>query len=126
MCILLLTIVSLLDDTEVAERYRAQDAGLEPVLDITPLLEYARRPGAMLARDLVRPVEDEPLESARVISFLRRLRRRFLHLFLHCDATQEHLEALREEESAFTNLPFGQYSADGLPRFELNEPEYMN
>lgn len=102
---LILTIVYMLDDAKVVERYRAQDAGLEPVLDIGDLLEYARRPGTMLAQDLTRPVEDEPLESPRVISFLRRLRRRFLHLFLHCDATQEHLEALREEERAFTNLP---------------------
>ena len=113
------------DNLEVAEHYRAQATGLEPVLDITPLLEYACRPGAVLAQDLTRPDEDEPLESPRVISFLRRLRRRFLDLFLQWDVSLEHLDALREEEETFTQLPFGEYSTDGLPPFAFDEPEYL-
>ena len=113
------------DNLEVAEHYRAQATGLEPVLDIKPLLQYACRPAAVPTQDLNRPNEDEPLESPRVISFLRRLRRRFLDLFLQWDVSLEHLDALREEEETFTQLPFGEYSTDGLPPFAFDEPEYL-
>ena len=113
------------DNLEVAEHYRAQATGLEPVLDIKPLLQYACRPAAVPAQDLNRPNEDEPLESPRVISFLRRLRRRFLQLFLQIEATPEHLDALREEEEIFTHMPFGRYSSDRLSLFDFDEPEYM-
>ena len=113
------------DNLEVAEHYRAQATGLEPVLDIKPLLQYACRPAAVPAQDLNRPNEDEPLESPRVISFLRRLRRRFLQLFLQIEATPEHLDTLREEEEIFTHMPFGRYSSDRLSLFDFDELEYM-
>lgn len=107
----------------MVDRYRAQADGSGPVYDTSTLLEYATRPRAMLAYQLTRPNDTEPRTSPRVISFLRRLRRRYMTLLSLHDTAIAHLEALRKQEEAFTNLAFGEYSANGLPLLNVDEPD---